>query len=69
MQEHVHICNVIGGLSFGLQYQCLPYSSSGITLFGMITVQADSCLNSDTLCISVRGQEGVLGGGHFGPET
>ena len=35
-------------------------------LFGMRTVQADSCLNSeqiDTLFISVGGQEGGLGGG------
>jgi hypothetical protein len=49
--------------------QFLPYSLSGIALFGMRTVQADSCLNSDridTLFISVRGQEGALGGGcHF----
>ena len=46
--------------------QFLPYSLSGIALFGMRTVQADSCLNSDridTLFISVRGQEGALGGG------
>ena len=46
--------------------QCLPNSSSGIALFGMRTVQADSCLNSeqiDTLFISVGGQEGVGGGG------
>jgi hypothetical protein len=52
--------------------QFLPYSLSGIALFGMRTVQADSCLNSDqidTLFISVGGQEGGLGGGgHFGPE-
>ena len=50
--------------------QFLPYSSSGIALIGMRTVQAYSCLNSeqiDTLFISVGGQEG--GGGHFGPET
>jgi hypothetical protein len=36
--------------------QFLPYSSSGIALFGMRTVQADSCLNPeqiDTLFISV----------------
>jgi hypothetical protein len=48
--------------------QFLPYSSSGIALFGMRTVQADSCLileQIDTLFISVRGQEGVLGGGSF----
>ena len=50
--------------------QFLPNSSSGIALFGMKTVQADSCLNFeqiDTLFINVGGQEG--GGGHFGPET
>ena len=53
--------------------QFLPYSSSGIALFGTRTLQADSCLNSEqigTLFISVGGQEGVLGeGGHFGPES
>ena len=54
--------------------QFLPYnSSSGIALFGMRTVQAEGCLNFkqiDTLFISVKGQEGGLGGGgHFGPET
>ena len=46
--------------------QFLPYSSSGIALFGVRTVQADSCLNSeqiDTLFISVGGQGGGLGGG------
>jgi hypothetical protein len=46
--------------------QFLPNSSLGIALFGMRTVQADSCLNSeqiDTLLISVGGQEGGLGGG------
>ena len=41
--------------------------------FGMRTVQADSCLNSeqiDTLFISVGGQEGYfLRGGYFGPEV
>ena len=40
--------------------------ASGNALFGMITVQADSCLNSeqiDNLFISVGGQEGGLGGG------
>jgi len=45
--------------------QFVPCSSSGIALFGMRTVQADSCLNSeqiDTLFISVGGQEGGLGG-------
>ena len=52
----------------------LPCSSSGIALFGMRTVQADSCLNSeqiDAIFISVGGQEGGLGGGggHFGPEV
>ena len=44
--------------------QFLPYSSSGIALLGMRTVQADSCLDSEqnnTLFISV--------GGHFGPEA
>jgi len=43
----------------------LPYSSSGIALFGMKTVQAYSCLNSEqngTLFISVGGQEGGFGG-------
>jgi len=43
-------------------YQCLPYNSSGIKLFGKRIVQADSCLHSeqiDTLFISVGGQEGV----------
>ena len=54
--------------------QFFPYSSSGIALFCVRTVQADSCLDSeqiDTLFISVGGQEGVLGGGgdHFGPEA
>ena len=53
--------------------QFLPYSSSGIALFGMRTVQADSFLNSEqinTLFICVGGQEGGLGGGgHFGPEA
>ena len=53
--------------------QFLPYSSSGIALFGMRTVQAGSCLNSeqiDTLFISVGGQEkGFGGGGPFGPEA
>jgi hypothetical protein len=42
----------------------LLYSSSGIAVFGMRTVQADSCLNPeqiDTLFISV--------GGQFGPEA
>jgi hypothetical protein len=46
--------------------QVLPYSSSSNALFGMRTVQADSCLNSeqiDTLFISVGGQKGVFGGG------
>jgi len=51
----------------------LPYSSSGIAVFGMRTVQADSCLNSeqiDTLFISAGGQEGGFGGGgYFGPEA
>ena len=45
--------------------QFLPYSSSGIALFGIRTVQADSCLNSeqiDTLFISLGGQEGGFGG-------
>jgi len=46
--------------------QLLPYSSSGIALFGMRTVQADSCSNSEqieTLFISGGGQEGGWGGG------
>jgi len=46
--------------------QFLPYSPSGIALFGMRNVQADSCSNSeqiDTLFISVGGQEGDWGGG------
>ena len=46
--------------------QFLPNSSSGIALFGMRTVQTDSCLESeqiDTLFISVGRQEGGLGGG------
>ena len=47
--------------------QFLPCSSSGIALFGMRTVQTDSCLHSEqteTLFISV-GRKGVGGGGHF----
>ena len=46
--------------------QFLPCSSSGIALFGMRTVQADNCLNSeqiDTPFINVGGQEGGFGGG------
>ena len=46
--------------------QFLPCSSSGIAIFDMRTVQAESCLNSeqiDTLFISVGGQEGGLGEG------
>jgi len=54
-------------------YQFMFYSSSGITLFNMRTVQADSCRNSeqiDTLFISVGGQKGFWeGGGHFRPEA
>jgi len=49
-------------------YQFLPYSSSGITLFDMRVVQADSCLDFeqiDTLFLSVGGQEGSLGGESF----
>ena len=49
--------------------QFLPCSSSGIAIFGMRTVQAYSCLNSeqiDTLFISVGGQEGGLFGGWTG---
>ena len=45
-----------------IAYQVLHISLSGIALYGMRTVQADSYLNSeqiDTLFISVRGQEGV----------
>jgi len=53
--------------------QFLPCSSSGAAIFGMKTVQADSCLNSeqiDTLFISVVGQEGGFEvGGCFGPEA
>ena len=52
--------------------QFLPCSSSGIALFGMRTVQAGRCLNSeqiDTLLMSVGGQKGGLGGGQFGPEA
>ena len=48
--------------------QFLPYSSSSTAIFGMRTVQANSCLNSeqiDSLFISVGGQEGGLGGGVF----
>jgi len=51
------------------QTSFLPCSSSGIALFGMRSVQADSCLNSehiDALCISVGGQEGLGGGGSLG---
>jgi len=51
-----------------VQTKFLPCSSSGIAIFGMITVQANSCLNSeqiDSLFISVGGQEGGLGGGVF----
>jgi len=47
---------------------CLPYSSSGIASFGVRTVQADSCFNSeqiDTLFISVEVRKGVLGDGSF----
>jgi hypothetical protein len=45
--------------------QFLPYSSSGIALFGMRTVQTDICLNYEqngTLLISLGGQEGGFGG-------
>ena len=48
--------------------QFLPYSSSGIALFGMRTVQADSCSNSeqiDTLLLVWGFSNGVLGGGSF----
>jgi hypothetical protein len=44
----------------------LPYSSSGITLYGMRTVQADSyfdCELIDFLFIRVGGRKGALGGG------
>jgi hypothetical protein len=47
-------------------YQVLPYNSSGITLFGKKTVQADSCFDSEeigTLLISVEGKKGGFGGG------
>ena len=54
-------------------HRVLPYSSSGITSFGMKNVQANRCLDSeqiDTLFISVGGQEGGFGGrGHFEPEA
>jgi len=49
-----------------IAYQVLHISLSGIALYGMRTVQADSYLNSeqiDTLFISVGGQEGLGGGG------
>jgi len=53
--------------------QVLPCSSSGIALFGMRAVQADSCLSFeqiDTLFISVGGQKGGFGGGGYsGPEA
>jgi len=53
--------------------QCLPYSSSVIALFGMRTVQADSCSNSeqvDTLLLVWGVRKGVGGGGgHLGPEA
>ena len=53
----------------------LPYSSSGLALFGMCAVQADSCLSSeqiDTLFIVWGVKKGGLGGGAFwagGPKT
>jgi hypothetical protein len=46
--------------------QNLPCSLSGIALFGIRTVQADSCLNSEqitTFFISVGVQEGGVAGG------
>ena len=50
--------------------QFLPCSSSGIALFGMRTVQANSCLDSEQIGtlfnISVGGLEGSWGGGAFG---
>ena len=48
--------------------QFLPYSSSGIALFGMKTVQADSCLNSEqngTVFI-YRQANNIASGGPFG---
>jgi len=51
--------------------QFLPYSSLGIALIGMKTVQADSCLNSeqtDTLFSCMGGQDGGLGGVILGRE-
>ena len=48
--------------------QFLPYSSSGIASFGVRTVQADSCSNSeqiDTLLLVWGFSKGVLGGGSF----
>jgi len=58
------ICALNRSVQERTQTSCCPiaYSSSGIALFGMRTVQANSCSNSeqiDTLFISVRGQEGV----------
>jgi len=46
-----------------------PCNSSGVAIFGMRTVHADSCLNSeqiDTLFISVGVGKGFLGGGGVG---
>jgi len=48
--------------------QFLPYSSSGVKSSGKISVQTDSCLNSDqfyTLFISVVVSKGGLVGGAF----
>ena len=59
------------------QTRLCPVARQVLHYFGMRTMQAHSCLNSeqiDTLFISVGGQEGGLkggwrGGGHFGPEA
>jgi len=66
------LCTKQGVSARACANQFLPYSSSGIALIGMRTVQAYSCLNSeqiDTLFFSVGGQEGGLGGGGVGPEA
>ena len=47
-------------------YHFLPYNSSGIDLFGMRTVQADSCFNSEqigTLLLVWGVRKGALEGG------
>jgi len=63
------LCTKQGVSARACANQYLTYSSSGVAIFGMRTVQADSCLISeqiDTLFISVGGQEGGLGGGVLG---